>query len=396
MKKYLRGFGVLTGLTLTLAALVLSAVPVRHADAASFKGGDSYALRKGDKVDGNLYAAGGNVSIEGEVNGDLVTGAGTVLMSGMVQDDILAGGGTIQVLGTVGGDIRIGGGTVTIGNEVGGEVVITGGTVTFLSGAHIEKDVTILGGTVVLDGEVHGNVKVRAGSVTLNGVIDKDADISAGQDLKMGATALIGGSLTYKAPTEAQMISGAEVRGETHFTKMTGGDRNAQHAGRSALRGILGAWFVISFLMMLVASLFLVWLVRPAIQHVWDHAKINFGKEMLRGLVVMIVTPIIAIILCVTVIGLIPGIVLGLMYVLLMIIAKATAGILFGACLERMFDKKTVRPISWVTAVSGVLALTVLSFIPIGGWILHCVFILAAFGSWFHFLTMKYHAHRAA
>src|SRR3989344_5171582 len=89
---------------------VLVAVP-SLAYGGTFRGGQNYYLNSGETVNGNLYAAGADVSIVGSVNGDLFAAGSNLFLSGPVGEDLAAAAGSINIIGGhVPGGMRLGGG----------------------------------------------------------------------------------------------------------------------------------------------------------------------------------------------------------------------------------------------------------------------------------------------
>jgi hypothetical protein len=74
------------------------------------RSGDQVVVPAGETIEGDLYASGGLVRVEGRVEGDLLAAAGQQV-AGQVTGDVMAAGGSIDVSGRVGGDVRAAGGS---------------------------------------------------------------------------------------------------------------------------------------------------------------------------------------------------------------------------------------------------------------------------------------------
>jgi hypothetical protein len=120
-------------LTLTLVAVApgtaLADSPITSGLADQFVIGDSYTLKSGDVLDGNLWVLGGNATLE---SGSRVTG------------NIRMAGGNLHVAGEVDGNISAAGGLVEIGSSavVHGSVNVTGTSLDRSSAAIIDGGVT--------------------------------------------------------------------------------------------------------------------------------------------------------------------------------------------------------------------------------------------------------------
>lgn len=111
--------------TLLLAALVLSAGPVRAIEKEVM--GD-VVVEEGDTED-KVSTAWGDVLVEGEVEEYVRSGLGDVRIKGPVHGDVYAGSGDVYIDAPVGGDVRVGNGDVYLRPEarVGGDVLLGGG-----------------------------------------------------------------------------------------------------------------------------------------------------------------------------------------------------------------------------------------------------------------------------
>ncbi len=141
--------------------LLLSAGAVATAQQDSLldgkiRTGDSISVGSGETVEGDLYAFGGTIDIDGTITGDLIVFGGQVRIDGVVDGDVMVGAGTVDVNGTIGGDLRAGAGQVHVDGTVG-EDVFTGSGQTNISG-EVGGDLVFGAGQVRVDGVVAGNV----------------------------------------------------------------------------------------------------------------------------------------------------------------------------------------------------------------------------------------------
>lgn len=356
---------------------------------ATFKGGEQFNLRTNETVEGNFYAAGGSVTLAGTINGDVLTVGGNVILTGTVRDDMMIAGGDVDLGGTVNGDVRIVGGNVTIRGTVNGEVTIAGGSVVFLSTAKSAKDVMIVGGDVTMGGEVLGMLTVRAGKALVDGHVAGEARVYAGEKVTLGAGAVIDGAFFYKAPSEVTLNQGSQVKGKTTYEKSEA--RADKEGARQGFMALLGIWFLVKLVSLIITGILLIHFAGHHIQKIVDHTFAGFGKEVLRGSIILVMVPLAVIFLCITLIGIVPGVVLGIFYVLMLVLAKVMTGILVGSALERLFNKnkEVIEPVTWKTVISGTVVLAVVGFIPVIGWIAAAVFGMAALGSTTLFIYMK-------
>ena len=365
-------------LILTIGVAGIVALLPFAAFGAQFSGGQSYSLNKGERVTENLYTAGGDVTISGDVDGDLVVAGGTVVVNGTVRQDVLGGGGNISILGKVNGDVRIAGGDVTIAGDVGGELIAFGGTVHIVSGAMIHGGATIAGGRVAIDGDVNTLVRVFGGDLSVNGKVSGDVFLK-GDKIKIGNGAVIAGGLHYSSPRQAEIASGARITGPT--TYMEPKQDKKDNRSKGGVIAFLTAWWLIKSAMLIAAGLVGLMLFRGRIQNHLEHTIRGFGKEMFRGFVVLVVVPVAVFVSFISVIGAALGGIGLLVYLLMIVIAKVYTGLLVGAVAYKLVLRKTSYVANWQTLVIGVLVLELLALIPILGWLIGLSFFLMAFGS---------------
>jgi cytoskeletal protein CcmA (bactofilin family) len=348
--------------------------------AAEIKAMQNVSIAKSEVVEDNLYVAEQVGIIEGTLKKDLVTAGGNLLVTGTVERDIIAAGGTLELLGDVGGNVRVAGGTITIGKEVGGDLVIAGGMVHIASGATIKGDVIVAAGQLIIDGTVKGGINAVAKDVTINGAVGKNVSIKMNQRLSLGKDAKIEGDLAYRSIAPAVMTEGATVVGKTDFQKIEQPTRVDERA-RAALLGLIGFMVLVKLLAMLVVSVVAVVLFKKPLQTLVKTATEHFGREMVRGFVVLIVVPVAILIAFISLVGMVFGVIGMLSYILLIIAAKIVTGILFGAALVKLVKKTKEYEVTWQNAVIGTIAIELVCLVPVIGWVVAFLLFLASFGS---------------
>ncbi len=167
---------VLGGLVVILGSSVALAQEIKL--GGKLRAGDEVVIPSDETVDGDLYAAGAQVRIDGTVDGDLVAASGQVQVSGEVTGDVLAGSGNVDISGQVGGDARVGAGQVTVGGSVGEDLVVGSGQVTLTSSGSVGEDFIFGTGQTTLDGDVTGDVLGSTGAYTRRGTVGGTEDVT--------------------------------------------------------------------------------------------------------------------------------------------------------------------------------------------------------------------------
>lgn len=204
--------------------IVLSAVPLGAASpqvkvsaghTETFRLG-SFTAASGDRVrissdevwEGNVYAAGGEVDVDGTVTGDLFAGTGRFELRGRVGEDLTAGGGNVMIKGEVGGDARILAGDTRIEGTIDGELLLCGGVLIVGPSAVIKGPSVIYAGQVIIEGTMEGPAEIGAGQVRIEGTVEGDVRVQS-DELSFGPLSRIGGDLVYAARSSVEVPEGA-------------------------------------------------------------------------------------------------------------------------------------------------------------------------------------------
>lgn len=363
----LKRLGVFGG----LFALLIVPLFVR---AAEFRTGDQPSFRADEAMTDDLYLAGGNVTSAGNLTGDLSAAGGNVLINGPVSADVFASGGTITMLGKIGGDVRALGGNVIVHSDVGGDVILGGGQVS-LTGPRIGGDVAIGAGSVRIEVPIAGDLRIAGGQVYINAPIEGNVLIKA-ENVTFGQDARIAGTLTYSATAKAD-IPADSVLGVTTFEEQP----DVRTAAKAGFAAFLSLWIVVKFFMLLTGALFFgLFFLSYSTTLVGNSMRAplyNIG----RGILFVIVTPVLSIILLSTVIGLPIGF-LGLIGFLgAMIFAWLFAPIVLGSFAYQQFMKTEKPEVSWKTILLGVCLVTVIELIPVLGPLAKLALILVTLGA---------------
>lgn len=359
MKKYL--FSLLA-FVLLLPALGLAA-DVRNAEV----------ITKEEKPK-NLYLAGENPTVDGNVTGDLVSAGGTVTVNGNVQNDVLAAGGTLNLNGEVGGSVRVAGGTINVESNVGGDVVIFGGEVILGTKSKIAGDVIVFGGTVSLKGEVVGSVKNSyVGNVTVVGKVGGNVELNDVGKLKVDSTAVVAGDLKYSSPETGDISSSAKITGKTEYKKIQTKNVNGGSINfGSVLMGMLMAFITVLVFLRLLPKF---------AQKAVESALVDPWSKIGVGLLAMIGAPVAMLVLLITFFGW--GVMgyLFLTYGVFMALTGTIGALFVGALSSRFLQKESELKLDWKSAGLGIVIVAILKVVPVIGWLGVFILSLLVFGT---------------
>ena len=176
------------------------------------------------------------------------------------------------------------------------------------------------------------------------------------------------------------ITSGAIVRGDTIFSQ-TKGRVGGKFSG-GILWGLIGIITAFGMLMAFGAVLVAVWLWRRPITDFCQHTYNNWWPSVGHGIVWGIITPVVVILLLVSIVGFIPGVLLAMAYGMSIAISKVISFMFVGALVAMLIQRNspTLR-VSWWNAIIGVIILSLVGMIPLIGWIASIIIFLGVFGS---------------
>jgi hypothetical protein len=351
---------IFRGLVVTLVAVLLiffTSVPVLAADLRS---GDTITVAAGEVVDDDLYIAGSTIIIDGTVNGDLWAFGSTITVNGTVNGSMVAIGQTINVNGNVGHALRLAGQTINISGNVGGDLIVFSSEANISSKAKIGGDFLFGAGNVRIDGLIGRNVKGGGGEVTISNEVGGDIELEV-DNLTLASTANVQGNLTYTSENEADIQSGAKVGGIT--------THNVPEVKKPApFSGIGGK--LIGFLMALVTGLIIILIVPGRSASAADSIRNRPWASLGWGAVVLFATPIAAILVCCTVIGIPVGLIALVLYAIAIYISQVFVSLFIGRLIIRRVRGMESRAVMVGALALGLVILTLLGLIPyLGFWI---------------------------
>jgi hypothetical protein len=349
--------------------LLVSMTWVGVTHATDVRTGDKPTLASNETTDNSLYAAGDSVLVAGTVKGDLFCAGNNVDVTGIVEGDVICAGQAVRVTGTVLGDVRVAGSSVELSANVKGSVTVFGESMVVGRDAKVERDLTVAGARLKLEGVVSRDVLGGAETAVISGQIGRnfDAELNA---LTIDSSAIIGGSLAYAAPKQAEIATGAMIVGETHYTERTQQQNNAGAATR-----FWGALFGLAS-MLIIGLAALVGAPRAL-----DAVAVTVRRRPLAsfagGAAVLLITPIISVLLMVSIFGILLGVAM-----LLTWIAALICSMTFGAYAVGWF---VVEKLNWpsrgrrlASLLLGLMIMLLVGLVPLVGGL--ALFFLMVFG----------------
>jgi hypothetical protein len=340
-----------------LLILFLGVFNVGHAQ--EFRHGGSAAVASGEIINSSAYLAGRNVDVAGQINGDLFCTGQNITISGTVHGDVICAGQTLTLNGTIDGDARIAGQNVSVGSVIGSSLTVAAQNFTLSGSGKVGRDITGGVDTMTINGTVGRDIVLGAADATINGTIGRNIK-SQIDTLSLGSGAKVGGSIDYASNNQINKAPGAEVAGSIHRSE----PKKPEHKGGWFGIGFRIYWFFAALLVALV----LVLLFPSVFEGSARLTMASFGKTFLLGVAALLFTPVIFVLLMITVVGIPLGIILMLAWLMALILS----GPFFAYLLGKEIWRAQKNPI-WTMLVGAVVLLLVYNIPFIGP-----IFMLAA------------------
>jgi len=327
-------------------------------------------------INHDYFAAGEKVEIYGTVNGDVYVAGGQITIDGTINGDLLAAGGTININGKISQNVRIVGGQISINADIGKNVSLAGGNIQIDSSTKIPGNLVIGAGTINIMAPVGKEVNLAGGDVTIGNEVKGDTQAAVG-DLRLTPKAHLFGNLTYWSQNKASIDESAKVDGNISQTIPPQIQKPNEQSIRSVFRGFKLFAEIFSFISTLVIGLLIV-LLFP--KFTVDTANLIDNKTFLSlgiGLAALIITPILAIILMITLIGFIPGLLIFIWYFIAIYFSKIFVIFYIGQLANNQLSEES-KPI--LSFIIGIIIFYLITLIPVIGGIISALSVFFGLG----------------
>ncbi len=362
------------GLTTFVSTLILMpALALPGYSIAASDVGDTVTRR--DQIDDDYYAAGGVVDIDADVAGDVIVAGGELTIGHRIEGDVIAAGGSVKIRGEIKDDTRISGGDLNIDASIGDDLAATGGFITLSPATIVGGDAWLAGGEVHMAGTIAGNLKISGGNIRLSGTVRGDVELEGGE-IQILDSARIDGNLNYKSPRPAATDIKAQITGQvTHETVRW---------------DYADSGFGLVFTITLVVASILFYLLFPhytlaSVKRIGSDPWTSLGL----GFIFVVVTPMLAVIMMLIVLGLWVGLSLLALYCVALLSGFLIACFFLGERGAKLFKQDiAARGRRLIAVIVAIFVLGLVQMIPlIGGMVL---FLLLLFGLGAGLIQLRY------
>ena len=265
------------------------------------------------------------------------------------------------------------GGNVDIDQPVEGNLYVAGGNVSVT--APVSGNARIAGGDVSVKGSIGGKLAVAAGNVTLDSPVAGSVTVSGGT-LELGPNARIGGKLDFRGG-HLEQDPAAQVKGGVMRTH-----RADRHVNFGPFKGnwvVRGLWTVG---LMLLAAVIAGALPGPA-RRAQEELRSRPWLAALFGMMALILIPISAVIVMVTVIGIPLGLLAIVGYFALLLVGYVGTSVLVSGLLLDRYKADAATHTAWRVgaAVLAMLVISTLAHAPYVGKFIGLVVLVMGVGA---------------
>lgn len=327
-------------------------------------------LLKHEVVDSDYFAAGNTVNVSGTINGDAYIGGGNVTFDGVINGDLIAGGGNVTILGKVTGDVRVAGGNIIFSSDVDKNATILGGSISLSDSGKVNGSLVSAGGNISVNSPISKGANLAGGQITLGSLIGKTVNVYT-SNLALAPTAKITGDLNYWSEKEIQINPEASISGKTNYhyvqTPQFDDKKTKKIADNDKILNLLTAGTVMfnvySLLVSLIIGLLIIKLLPVFTSDTVATLQTHPWASLGAGLLTLVLSPIIFIILLVTVIGIPVALVLLMVLIVLWFVSEIFVALFVGTKLLNYFRKEKSSK-GW-GLFTGLVVLGLLSLIPV-------------------------------
>jgi cytoskeletal protein CcmA (bactofilin family) len=364
-----------------LSVLVLSAP--QEAQAFQHHKGN-LVIDRNETINDTLFFTGDSLSVDGDINGDLVAFGKNIVINGKIDGNLIVAAKSITVSGEVTGTIMNAGESIELaGLIVGGDFWGAGQSVRVNQDSSVAGNAILAGERTSVAGSVGRDLVTAAETAELSGQVSEDF-VAYAEKIQLLGKASVKGDVTIHSQSEEslQQSSGATIGGDVIF-------KHANFEGKSRNRYATIEFYVRQLIRLVAAIVvgFGLFSLFPRMQSMSLEGGVSGIATGGIGLVGLVSTPVIALILAITVIGL-PLAFFGIfMWLTALYLAKISVAWIIGSML--LNDEEEDQSIFKTVAV-GLIIVIVAVNLPFVGGIISLILTAVGFGILLQWMRRSY------
>jgi len=330
---------------LTFLFLFLYFFPKPTVNAVYIKSGDQVTIASNESLKGTVMVAGKHVVVNSPVKGDLFCAGQNIEINNDIDGDVICAGQTIIINGHVFGNVRVGGQNLNINGIVDRNVTAGGQYLTVTK--NISGDVLFGGQLLTLNSNVNRDLLVGAEGVEINGRIEGDANLYV-EKLKYGQGGLVIGKTIYQKPKKSPVAK------QKFYPSIP--------STNNWLGGRIASWLI-----NLIAGLLLILIWPKPIEKSISLMSTNTGRSFGRGALLLFITPLVILVMVITLIGIPFAVILALIYGLAILLARILTAMMIGKKIIEQYGNKKNISLNWSAIIGITVAWIIFSIPGLGG-----------------------------
>lgn len=329
-----------------------------------------------------LFLAGDNVVKTGLVEGSIFNAGRNLKIDAVVQGITFAAGENLLIEGES-EYLFAAGRTLNVAQHTDDDLFAAGQSLNFDQG-EVGRDAYLAGENINFNGKVGRNLFIGAKNASISGVVKGDITLGVEKATITEGT-VIEGTLKYNDDAQLNIADGVEIVGGENTYKAPELEKREVTERQKVVNRTGGYLFKIATV--LIFALMLWWLF-PQIFKSLEKQNLpltvaSFWKKIGTGLLVLLLTPLLALFILVTIIGIPISLLMIVVYGFAMFTAQIFVGYLLGAVLRQNKNKK------WLNLVVGIMLLVFLKMLPMVGGFISTLSLLWGLGIQYRLLLPK-------
>lgn len=361
---------------LIILAILLILFNFNSSFGTQFKAGENFLFPDTLIIDDDLIIAGNTIKSDATIMGDLISGSNRLVQNGIVVGSITAGAKDIDILGQVNGSVRGFAQNINVNGKINRNLIGFCAALNIKPEADIGGDVSVFCGELTLDGKVGKGLRGAIGTLVISGTVNGDVSVDADK-ITLMPTAKILGDFKYKCKKQAKIESGAQVGGQTLWTKK---EKKEERKAKGIFTAKSLVTEILFLLALMITGIVLTLIFKKNAYQAKRAVTASFLRSLGWGFVFMVCIPIAIIILIVTILGIPIAVISLFAYAVLIYIAKIPVATALGGRIIKAFGKQGEPSLIW-SMLLGLFILTILLNIPYLEWLIYFVVLFTGFGA---------------
>lgn len=344
--------------------------------AADIRSGNTITIPAGEVINEDLFIFGNTIIIDGTVNGDVFAFGQTITINGDIDGSATVAGQTITFNGDVSRGARIAGQTLSINGNIGRDLMAAGASLNVSGTSEIGKSLFVASNSAQINGRVVDGIRGSLEELTIADGVGGDVRVNV-NNLTITSTANITGDVIYTSKNEANIQTGSRVGGTVTRHEP------AVDKEPTFFTGIAGTVVgkVLGFFMIFLIGIIVILVAPRQVALLTKSLRARPAHSLGWGAVILFVTPVAALIVMFTVIGIPLGLITLALLGISIYLAQIPVALLIGWLILRSSRELDSRGFMIGALALGLFLLLLLRLIPFVSWLFTLFIVLFGLGT---------------